>query len=161
MKIILRKIFVSDLKEYKYWLHPSHKYHHLNGPYFKKPSIAEIDQKIAEIQLEFELGNDDPLPNKMIISNPDNDCQYESHHGDIRVAFQKNLSAEVFLKSHHGEFFTEFDWQPRASAITEKSNGKSTRYVVNDRTAVSIGSGGPELSFATWHGDIYLLENDK
>ena len=69
MNIVLRKISSIDLTEYTFWLQPIHEYHHLNGPYFKKPSIEEIEQKISEIQLEFELGNDDPLPNKKLISN--------------------------------------------------------------------------------------------
>jgi len=71
MIINLRKITKSDLNVYTYWLQSFHEYHKLNGPYFKKATITEIDQKVSEIRNELENGNSDPLPQKRMISNPE------------------------------------------------------------------------------------------
>ena len=36
--ILLKKLNIEDLETYCYWKLPHHKYHDLNGPYFKKDS---------------------------------------------------------------------------------------------------------------------------
>ncbi len=71
--IILRKITPEDLADYEYWKRPSHAYHQLNGPYFKKKTVEEFNLVIQEIQAKFDQGNSDPLPRKWIISNTKND----------------------------------------------------------------------------------------
>ncbi len=96
-----------------------------------------------------------------LTDNPSQNCEYSSHHGDIRVTYQKQLSADVFLKSRHGEFFTEFDWSSGTARVNVESNGQKTKYVINERTAVTIGTGGPDLTFSSWHGDIYILKQEK
>ncbi len=95
------------------------------------------------------------------IRNPTSDCKYATHHGDIRIAFQEALSADVFLSSHHGDFFTEFDWEPSNMPLVQTDDGRKTKYIVNDQTAVRIGSGGPQLNFKTWHGDIIISQAKK
>lgn len=69
MKILLRKLEKGDLREYKYWRLPVHKYHDFNGPYFGKLSPEEVASEIRLLAAEFENGNDDPLPHQRIISN--------------------------------------------------------------------------------------------
>ena len=91
------------------------------------------------------------------VQNPTDACSYSTHHGDITVEFRQGLAADVFLKSHHGDFFTDFDWTSQPVAVVKNELKKGTKYVVNARTAVQIGGGGPEQEFKTWHGDIYLL----
>ena len=95
------------------------------------------------------------------IQNPTEACSYATHHGDIRVEFRRGLAVNVLLKSHHGDFFTDFDWTPQALAVAQDKSKNGTKYVVNDRTAVRIGAGGPEQSFKTWHGDIYLIRGGQ
>lgn len=73
VKIRLRKIAREDLQKYKYWQLPIHKYHDFNGPYFKKLSKEEVEQKIQSISSEMDQGNDDPLAGKRIISNEHNE----------------------------------------------------------------------------------------
>ena len=69
MKIELRKITKEDLTEYEYWKLPIHKYHHFNGPYFKKSSKEEIGSEIKRISEEFKKGNRNPIPERRMISN--------------------------------------------------------------------------------------------
>lgn len=91
------------------------------------------------------------------IRNPTEACSYSTHHGDIRIGFQHDLAASVFLKSRKGEFFTDFDWTPEVLAVAKGGSKNGTKYIINNRTAIRIGNGGPEQDFKTWHGDIYLV----
>ena len=67
--IRLRKIEEHDLKAYRYWKKPIHQYHKLNGPYFQKQFEEEIEREIKQLKREFDKGNLDPLPEKRIITN--------------------------------------------------------------------------------------------
>ncbi len=67
--IKLRNIEVDDLENYKYWQLPIHKYHLLNGPYFKKQTEEEIIQLVQNIKSNIESNAKNPLPQKKIISN--------------------------------------------------------------------------------------------
>ncbi len=73
MKIRLKKIEEKDLEAYRYWKKPIHQYHKLNGPYFRKQTEEEIDIEIKQLKKEFEKGNQDPLPQKRMITNIENE----------------------------------------------------------------------------------------
>ena len=67
MEILLSKIKLSHLDSYTYWLQPIHKYHQFNGPYFEKDTEKELKDKIKRIRISLQDGNNDPLPDKMMI----------------------------------------------------------------------------------------------
>ena len=94
------------------------------------------------------------------IRNPTGSCSYSTHHGNITVGFPAELRADVYLKSHHGDFFTDFDWTSQPVAVVKNKSQKGTKYIVNARTAIQIGGGGPQHEFRTWHGDIFLVKAD-
>ncbi|MCG8329717.1 MAG: GNAT family N-acetyltransferase [Chitinophagales bacterium] len=71
--IRLRKIEARDLADYKYWKKPIHAYHKFNGPYFKRQSEEEIKEEITNLKRAFEQGNLNPLPQKRIITNVENE----------------------------------------------------------------------------------------
>lgn len=91
--------------------------------------------------------------------NPTKECYFRTHHGDIRITYLDPFSADVKLESRHGEFFTDFDWEPKTMQITRESSSKGTKYKVGDGTHIVINQGGPLQSFSTRHGNIYLLKN--
>ncbi len=66
--ILLRKLKLNDLDEYKFWKLPQHKYHILNGPYFKKNSKEEVEELIVSLKNDFSEGKA-VLDHKRIISN--------------------------------------------------------------------------------------------
>lgn len=72
MKIHLRKLELGDLENYEFWKSPNHKYHLLNGPYFKKKSKQEIKHQTKLLKEDFLNGNN-VLCNTRIISNDEND----------------------------------------------------------------------------------------
>jgi len=48
---------------------PHHRYHEFNGPYFRKLSREEVEKEINRLAKEFEGGNENPLPHRMLITN--------------------------------------------------------------------------------------------
>ena len=69
MIIRLRKLKREDLPNYQHWQLPHHPYHQLNGPYFPKLTEAEVAAKMEKLAAAFEQGNADPLPDKRLITN--------------------------------------------------------------------------------------------
>lgn len=67
--ISLRKIKTQDLSTYQHWKHPRHRYHTLNGPYFQKQTAVEVEAKIQSLRAAFEKGSPDPLSQKRMIVN--------------------------------------------------------------------------------------------
>ncbi|CAM1343099.1 GNAT family N-acetyltransferase [Tenacibaculum amylolyticum] len=70
--IQLRKLTLDDLEAYEYWKLPTHKYHELNGPYFKKKNSTEIKKQIQTIRDDL-LQEKSVLDNVRIISNETNE----------------------------------------------------------------------------------------
>lgn len=73
MNIRLRKIEKEDLPDYQYWRLPGHKYHELNGPYFRKDTKEEVAQAIDALACQLEQDHNDPLPQKRMITNAQNE----------------------------------------------------------------------------------------
>ncbi|WP_417799769.1 GNAT family N-acetyltransferase [Tenacibaculum sp.] len=71
-KILLRKLKTEDLDNYKYWKHPKHSYHLLNGPYFKKSTEKEIEKETQALKLKL-LNGSNALEHIRIISNKKNE----------------------------------------------------------------------------------------
>jgi len=67
-------------------------------------------------------------------------------------------SIRLDLDSYHGEFYTDFDWEPMVSKI-QKSNKKKTKYKVGSTTSVKIGGGKHMMNFKSHHGNMYILKH--
>ena len=128
----------------------------INGDLFAKAHHNNLfaDDLGGNVQLKAHHGD----IKASFVRNPTAACSYSTHHGDISIEFREALAANVFLKSHHGDFFTDFDWTTQPVAVVENELKNGTRYVVNAKTSIRIGGGGPDQEFKTWHGDIYLLK---
>ncbi len=88
---------------------------------------------------------------------PTRDAYFDTHHGNISVTFPPNLSADVQLSTRHGQFYTDFDYQEKPMSLKVSNGKKGTKYKIGGGTGISIGNGGPKLTFETYHGSIYLL----
>jgi len=89
---------------------------------------------------------------------PTRDAFFDTHHGSIWVTFPPSLSAEVALSTRHGKFYTDFDYREKAMPLKISNGKKGTKYKIGGGTGISIGNGGPKLTFETYHGSIYLLK---
>ncbi len=69
MDIILRDWKVEDLALYKQWNVGHHRWMDFNGPYYQKPSIVEIDQKIDQIRAKISSDHWPKLRERLVIAD--------------------------------------------------------------------------------------------
>lgn len=91
------------------------------------------------------------------LETPSAPVDFNTVNGDFNFELPKNFSAVVFFDSMNGNMFTSFDYK-KVNPRIEKSE-KNGRFKIGTKTGVEIGSGGPELSFKSINGDVYLRES--
>jgi hypothetical protein len=92
---------------------------------------------------------------------PQGDCDFKTVNGDVDVTFPADLAADLRFKTFNGEVYTDFDYVPvaieqpapvrRGGRTTWKSLGPGAR----------VGGGGPEISFDTLNGNVYIRNVDR
>jgi hypothetical protein len=89
--------------------------------------------------------------------NPTEESSFKTINGEVNVRLQDNLSADLEFKTMNGEVYSDFDVKslPLKSPTMKRRNGMKV-YKSGDSFSVRVGSGGPELSFDTLNGDIYV-----
>lgn len=92
---------------------------------------------------------------------PDKPMSFTSMNGDVDVTLPPDTRATVRMKSDHGEIYSDFEvnLNRQASApVVEDGRAKGGKYRVKvDQTTVgSINGGGPDLTFKTFNGNIYI-----
>ena len=101
---------------------------------------------------------------EMVFSkNPEDGCRFGSLNGKVRIQFIDDLNADLFLKTHNGGIYTNFEvspipasaWPERARTKVEKSGNMNIYRTGSD--GVRIGSGGVPLEFDTFNGDIEII----
>ncbi len=94
--------------------------------------------------------------------NPKADSYFKSFNGKVDVTFQPSLSAELRLKTFNGHAYTDFDVTALASApgTAERKDGRFV-YRSNEFHSLRAGSGGPELKFETFNGDIHIKKQAR
>jgi DUF4097 and DUF4098 domain-containing protein YvlB len=94
--------------------------------------------------------------------NPTGECAFKTVNGKVDVEFPEPVSAALRLKTMNGDVYTDFPVKhvPQKASYSEKRGKKI--YRSGDSSVVEAGGGGPELTFDTLNGDIYLsLKGDK
>ncbi|HCA79328.1 MAG TPA: hypothetical protein DEP53_06290 [Bacteroidetes bacterium] len=94
--------------------------------------------------------------------NPGSECSFKTVNGKIEVALHDGLNADIKLKTFNGKVFTDFDVSsvPRDERTVEVRKGSRRIYRRGDFHTVRVGKGGPEFSFDTLNGSIYVLKHD-
>jgi hypothetical protein len=90
--------------------------------------------------------------------NPARPSLFKTFNGSIDVYFQSALNADLRLKTFHGGIFSDSDLGPLTIPASTGEN-RNGRFVYRSREgvrAIRAGSGGPELSFDTFNGEIRL-----
>ncbi|MEP5104921.1 MAG: hypothetical protein ABJQ84_09895, partial [Ekhidna sp.] len=70
----------------------------------------------------------------------------------------KDFSAKVYFDTMNGDMFTAFHYQTMSPKV-EKSS-EHGKFKIGTKTGVEIGSGGPELSFRSINGNVYLKKSE-
>lgn len=92
---------------------------------------------------------------------PDN-AKYYTLNGNLTVVFPNNLSADCSFKSFNGDFYTDFeDVEKLPARVTKTINetDKGTTHKLSKGSRIRIGSGGKNLNFETFNGNIYIKKS--
>lgn len=92
---------------------------------------------------------------------PDN-AKYYTLNGNLTVVFPNNLSADCSFKSFNGDFYTDFeDVEKLPAHVTKTINetDKGTTHKLSKGSRIRIGSGGKNLNFETFNGNIYIKKS--
>ncbi len=105
-------------------------------------------------------GSADALNGETVVTfreNPKADSFFKSFNGRVDLTLQPGLSADMRLKTFNGSAYTDFDGKALTSmpGSSEQKNGKSV-YRSRGEQNLRVGSGGPELKFETFNGDIRI-----
>jgi hypothetical protein len=94
--------------------------------------------------------------------NPGSECSFKTVNGKIEVVLHDGLNADMKLKTFNGKVYTDFDFSslPREDRTVEERQGPLRIYKRRDSYTVRVGKGGPEFSFDTLNGSIYVLKQD-
>jgi DUF4097 and DUF4098 domain-containing protein YvlB len=92
---------------------------------------------------------------------PDKPMSFSTMNGDIDVTFPADVKAAVRLKSQQGDIYSDFDVSlkptPQKPAEEALKSGKGKYRISFDRFLTgAINGGGPEFTFNTFNGDIYI-----
>lgn len=94
--------------------------------------------------------------------NPRESSYFGSLNGVVEAAFRPGLSADIRFKTFNGAVYTDFPvtYLPTEAGKAERRDGKYV-YKSNAFTAVRVGSGGPELKFDAFNGNIRILQREN
>jgi hypothetical protein len=92
-------------------------------------------------------------------SNPAADSKFKTINGNVNIYYAPKLNADVSFKSMNGQFYTdlsELEMMPVRVIKNSEGRGEGTVYKIDKMQSYKVGKGGPDLSFETLNGNIYL-----
>ncbi len=113
---------------------------------------GEVDIQNARDVREASTVNGDVTIN--FLENPKASVDFNTVNGDFNFELPKNFNAKIYFDSMNGSLFSAFDYRKLSPKI-EKSE-KGGMFKIGTKTGVEIGSGGPEFSFKSINGNVYL-----
>ena len=88
---------------------------------------------------------------------------FKTINGKIEVAFPENLAADLEFTTMHGQIYTDFDVEPFVRAPVSERTRDDGRLVVRTQraSAMRVAGGGPEYSFETLNGSVYIRKAQR
>jgi len=125
-----------------------HEFSHTNG------GIRAIDVRGSVVA---NTTNGDIVV-KFLATTPDKAMSFSSFNGDVDVTFPAVQKAKLRMKSGQGDIFTDFDiaLDTAPPKVSREESRRGYRLKLEQEVAGTIGGGGPEMSFKTYNGDIYI-----
>ncbi|MEP1034176.1 DUF4097 family beta strand repeat-containing protein [Ekhidna sp.] len=115
-----------------------------------------VEIKNARKVLQASTVNGDVTIN--FLESPKEPIDFNTVNGDFNFKLPKDFSAKVYFDTMNGDMFTAFDYQTMSPKV-EKSS-EHGKFKIGTKTGVEIGSGGPELSFRSINGNVYLKKSE-
>lgn len=86
---------------------------------------------------------------------------FTSLNGDVDVKFPKSLKANVMARSDNGDVYTDFEMTTSSNNRNVKKTNSNGVYRVKREKGISgsINGGGPDMTFKTLNGDIFIRSN--
>ena len=129
----------------------------VDGPVKACNVNGKVDIRNARKVLQASTVNGDVTIN--FLESPKEAIDFHTVNGDFNFQLPKDFSAKVYFDSMNGDMFTAFDYQPMSPKVEKSTeNGK---FKIGTKTGVEIGSGGPELSFKSINGNVYLKKSTR
>jgi DUF4097 and DUF4098 domain-containing protein YvlB len=92
----------------------------------------------------------------------DKPSSFSTMSGDLDVTLPRDIKASLKMKSDQGEIYSDFDInmtrQPAKSEPAEQTAQGRYRIAFDKSLFGTINGGGPEISFNTFRGDIYIRQ---
>lgn len=90
----------------------------------------------------------------------DKAMSFTTMNGDIDVTLPADIKADVKMKSQMGDIYSDFEVAVKqAPARTEETSKRSRgafRIAFDKAILGTINGGGPEISFSTFNGDVFI-----
>ena len=118
---------------------------------------GKVDIKNARKVLQASTVNGDLTIN--FLESPKEAIDFNTVNGDFNFELPDDFSARVYFDTMNGDMYTAFDYQTMKPKI-EKSKEQG-KFRIGTKTGVEIGSDGPELSFRSINGDVYLKKSTR
>lgn len=128
----------------------------MDGPIKAHNVNGEVTIKNARKVLAASTVNGDVTID--FLESPSEAINFNTVNGDFNFVLPGDFNAQVFFDSMNGDLFTAFAYRTMAPKL-EKSK-KGTTYKIGTKTGIQIGDGGPELSFRSINGNVYLKKSE-
>lgn len=90
-------------------------------------------------------------------AQPAGDSSFHTVNGSVDVTLPRGVDARLRYKTFNGSIYTDFDVTPAPSEVETGSESRGMRIFRRGRWADGqIGHGGPQLTFNTLNGSIYI-----
>lgn len=93
---------------------------------------------------------------------PPENAQYYTLNGNLNIVYPTNFSADCEFKTFQGDLYTDFEDVERLPARVTKTiseTDKGTTHKLSKGSIIRIGSGGKNLKFETFNGNIYIKKS--
>lgn len=93
---------------------------------------------------------------------PPENAQYYTLNGNLNIIYPTNFSADCEFKTFQGDFYTDFEDVEKLPARVTKTvseTDKGTTHKLSKGSIIRIGSGGKNLKFETFNGNIYIKKS--
>ncbi|MEO8025084.1 MAG: DUF4097 family beta strand repeat-containing protein [Bryobacteraceae bacterium] len=127
---------------------------------------ADVDNTNGNVTLTNVSGSvvAHALNGKLIVSfdkvTPGKAMSFSTLNGSIDVTLPPDTKANLKMKADNGDIYTDFEMQvgPNRPAVVEDGRDRGGKYRVKIDRAMygSINGGGPEMTFTTLNGKIYI-----
>lgn len=129
----------------------------IDGPVKACNVNGAVEVKNARIIQQASTVNGDVTIN--FLESPKESIDFNTVNGDFNFELPEDFSAQIYFDSMNGDLYSSFDYQKMSPKITKsETNGK---FKIGSKTGIEIGSNGPELSFKSINGNVYLKKSSQ